>query len=177
MLGGIAVIPAYASDEPIVLSSYASDMGANQEPRSGPHAGVDFGGLPGDPVLAAADGTVSLLIDYRYGCGIGVIISHPAFGRWTAYCHMQKGLVRVGQRVSRGETIGLVGSSGKSGDVPHVHFELCTTACSSHRDGDLAGTEDPLAVIDGCFDPGRHYPTERMVLTFPLRCTGERARR
>jgi hypothetical protein len=138
-----------------------------------PHAGVDFGGQLGDPVLAAADGTVSLLIDYRHGCGIGVIISHPQFDRWTAYCHMQTALVRVGQEVSRGETIGLIGTSGRSASVPHVHFELCTAACSSHRDGDLAGTEDPLAVVDGCFDLGRSYPTDRMVLIFPARCKPE----
>jgi len=127
-------------------------------------------------VLAAADGTVSLLIDYRYGCGIGMIISHPGFGRWTAYCHMQRALARVGQRVSRGERVGLVGSSGNSGNVPHVHFELCTTACSSHRDGDLAGTEDPLASVAGCFEAGRGYPTDRLVLTFPVRCKPDTVR-
>jgi murein DD-endopeptidase MepM/ murein hydrolase activator NlpD len=173
ILVGAAAAPAYAWHEPVVLSTYGSGTGANQTPRPIPHAGVDFGGQLGDPVLAAADGTVSLLIDYRYGCGIGVVISHPRFNRWTAYCHMKKGLVRVGQEVSRGQTIGLIGSSGKSGSVPHVHFELCTTACSSHRDGDLAGTEDPLSVVDGCFDLGRSYPTDRMVLTFPVRCKPE----
>lgn len=176
MLGGISLGPAHALDEPVVLSTYNSRIGANDALRPLPHAGVDFGGRPGDPVLAAADGTVSLLIDYRYGCGTGVIISHPPFGRWTAYCHMQAGLVRVGQRVSRGETIGLLGISGNSGDVPHVHFELCATACSSHRDGDLAGTENPLAVVAGCFDPGGDYPTDRLVLTFPTRCKPEKVR-
>ena len=171
---GVAVAPVYALHEPAVLSSYASLTGVNEERRLKPHAGVDFSGHIGEPVMAAADGAVSLLIDYRYGCGIGVIVSHPQFGRWTAYCHMQTGLVRVGQKVRRGETIGLVGTSGNSGNVPHVHFELCTAACSSHRDGDLAGTENPMPVVADCFDPRRVYPTDRLVLTFPVRCRSER---
>lgn len=170
LLGGVAVAPVSAHHEPTVLADYASLTGANQALRLLPHAGVDFAGHVGEPVLAAADGTVTLLIDYRYGCGTGVVISHPQFNRWTAYCHMEAGRVRVGQKVRRGETIGLVGTSGNSGGVPHVHFELCLTACSSHRDGDLAGTENPMPVVADCFDPRRIYPADGLLLTFPVAC-------
>lgn len=174
MVGGISVSSVQALDEPVVLSNYASLTGANLVRRLQPHAGVDISGEIGQPVLAAADGTVSLLIDYRYGCGIGVVLAHPEFGRWTAYCHMDKGLVRVGQKVRRGETIGLLGASGNSGNVPHVHFELCTTACSSHRDGDLKDTENPMPAIADCFDPRRVYPNDRLVLTYPVLCRVQR---
>jgi len=139
---------------------------------NGGRTGVDFAAPVGTPVLAAADGVVSMLIDYEPGCGIGVVLSHPAFKRWTAYCHMTRTLVASGQTVSRGERIGLSGTSGNSANVPHVHLELCTTACASHRDGDLAGTQNPLAVVVGCYDPARIYPADRFVLTWPIPCRG-----
>jgi murein DD-endopeptidase MepM/ murein hydrolase activator NlpD len=45
------------------------------------------------------------------------------FGYVTIYCHMSKFLVKVGQKVKRGDTIGLVGSTGKARG-PHVHYEV-----------------------------------------------------
>ncbi|HET8576873.1 MAG TPA: M23 family metallopeptidase [Methylomirabilota bacterium] len=161
---------AYDSPEPIILSAYRSMTSANQRGRTRAHAGVDLGGKLGSPVLAAADGVVARLIDYWEGCGTGVILAHPGFKRWTAYCHLQQALVRPGQTVSRGQTIGLIGISGNAVNVPHVHWELCTSDCSSHRDGDLSGTADPLSLVVGCFDPGAAYPTDRLVLTFPVEC-------
>jgi murein DD-endopeptidase MepM/ murein hydrolase activator NlpD len=157
-------------DEVVILAPYRSYNGANNAPRRAHHAGVDFGGQLGAPVLAAADGVVSRIINWPPGCGNGVVIEHPGFKRWTAYCHMQSLTVRQGQTVTRGEQIGLVGTSGNAVNIPHVHMELCTVACASHVDGDLSGTSDPLAVAAGCFDPDRTYPSERLVLTFPLSC-------
>lgn len=156
----------------VILSPYRSLVGANARPRLLPHAGVDIAAPAGTPVLAAADGVVSLLIDYEPGCGIGVVLSHPAFKRWTAYCHLTRALVASGQTVSRGEPIGLSGTSGNSANVPHVHLELCTRACASHRDGDLGGTQNPLAVVVGCHDPQRIYSADRFVLTWPIPCPG-----
>jgi murein DD-endopeptidase MepM/ murein hydrolase activator NlpD len=157
-------------DEVVILSPYRSYNGANNAPRRARHAGVDFAGQLGAPVLAAADGVVSRVINWPPGCGNGVVIEHPGFKRWTAYCHMQSLTVRQGQTVARGEQIGLVGTSGNAVNIPHVHMELCTGACASHVDGDLSGTTDPLAVAAGCFDTDRTYPSERLVLTFPLSC-------
>lgn len=182
-LGAVLVIAAVAWAAPadvtaeqaprvVILSPYRSLVGANARPRLLPHAGVDIAAPAGTSVLAAADGVVSLLIDYEPGCGIGVVLSHPAFTRWTAYCHMTRTLVASGQTVSRGEPIGLSGTSGNSANVPHVHLELCTTACASHRDGDLRGTQNPLAVVVGCYDPQRIYPADRFVLTWPISCGG-----
>jgi murein DD-endopeptidase MepM/ murein hydrolase activator NlpD len=154
----------------VILSPYRSLVGANARPRLLPHAGVDFAAPVGTTVLAAADGVVSLLIDYEPGCGVGVVLAHRSFRRWTAYCHLTRALVATGQAVSRGEAIGLSGTSGNSANVPHVHLELCTSACGSHRDGDLRGTQDPLAVTVGCYDPQQVYSTDRLLLTLPLEC-------
>lgn len=158
------------TDEAVILSTYRSYNGANNRPRLRRHAGVDFGGRLGAPVLASADGVVSRIIDWPPGCGHGVVIEHPGFRRWTAYCHMQSLTVGQGQRVSRGEQIGQVGMSGNSVHVPHVHMELCTSACASHADGNLSGTADPLAIADGCFAPNKAYPRDRLVLAFPVTC-------
>jgi murein DD-endopeptidase MepM/ murein hydrolase activator NlpD len=159
-----------ATDEVVILSTYRSYNGANNRPRLRRHAGVDFGGQPGAPILASADGVVSQIIDWPPGCGNGVVIEHPGFKRWTAYCHMQSLTVSQGQRVGRGEQIGLIGMSGNAVNIPHVHMELCTSACASHADGNLSGTADPLAIADGCFAPDKAYPPDRLVLTFPVTC-------
>ena len=171
----LALPPAWGqtfagTDEVIILSTYRSYNGANNRPRLRRHAGVDFGGKLGAPVLASADGVVSRIIDWPPGCGHGVVIEHPGFRRWTAYCHMQSLTVGQGQRVSRGEQIGQVGMSGNAVNIPHVHMELCTSACASHADGNLSGTADPLAIADGCFAPSKAYPRDRLVLTFPVTC-------
>ena len=158
------------TDEVVILSPYRSYNGANNRPRLQRHAGVDFGGQLGAPVLAAADGIVTRIINWPPGCGNGVVVEHAGFKRWTAYCHMQSVTVLRGQTVTRGEQIGLVGTSGNAVNVPHVHMELCTVACASHIDGNLSGTTDPLAVAAGCFDPGGTYPRDRLVLTFPVTC-------
>jgi murein DD-endopeptidase MepM/ murein hydrolase activator NlpD len=161
---------AAGPDEVIILSPYRSYRGANNLPRLWRHAGVDFGSPLGAPVLAAADGVVSRLVESTSGCGHGVVIEHPGFKRWTAYCHMQEVGVIQGQRMRRGERIGLVGKSGAAMNIPHVHLELCTFACASHADGDLSGTADPLAIAAGCFDPAKSYPRGRLALTFPVAC-------
>src|SRR6202795_4790819 len=107
------------TDEAVILSTYRSYDGANNRPRLRRHAGVDFGGQLGAPVLAAADGVVSRTINWPPGCGNGVVIEHPGFKRWTAYCHMQSLTVVQGQQVSRGEQIGLIGMSGHAVNIPH----------------------------------------------------------
>jgi murein DD-endopeptidase MepM/ murein hydrolase activator NlpD len=170
VLAASAAAAAEEAADVVILSPYRSRVGANARPRLLPHAGVDFAAPAGTPVLAAADGVVSMLIDYEPGCGAGVVLSHPRFKRWTAYCHLTRALVTTGQAVARGERIGLSGTSGNSAGVPHVHLELCTTACASHRDGDLRGTQDPLGAALGCYDPQRVYPANRFTLTLPIEC-------
>ena len=169
--------PLVASDESdlAILSSYRSLMGVNARPRLRAHAGIDIAAPAGTPVLAAAAGTVFLLIDYEPGCGVGVVLAHPPFARWTAYCHLTRALVSRGQDVGRGQPIGLSGTSGNAAHVPHVHLEVCTAACGSHPDGDLRGTQDPETLLVGCFDAARSYPTDRLALTWPLACRRDAA--
>ena len=164
--------PAPAADAPLILSAYRSLDGANKRPRLFRHAGVDFGAPAGTPVIAAAEGRVVQLLDYGPGCGLGVVLQHPEFKRYTAYCHLGEVLARNGEEVARGHIIGRVGTTGTAGGVPHVHLELCTSACSSHADGDLWGTADPMRIAAGCFDPKRSYSMGRLALTYPIPCGG-----
>ncbi len=110
------------------------------------HKGVDFGiqniatMKAGVPVLAAAPGRVLGMRDGMEDisledlkdpktirgreCGNGAVVQH-ADGWRTQYCHMKKGsvLVKKGEKVSRGQPIGLVGLSGRT-QFPHVHFQV-----------------------------------------------------
>lgn len=159
---------------PVVLSSWGSFDGANRLRRSAPHAGVDFGELHGAPVLAAMDANVVWARDTQAGCGKGIGLSHavasPKGNRFTVYCHIDRIDVSSGDTVKRGQPIGRVGITGNAVGVPHVHFEVSSTS-RSHADGDLSGTEDPEAYFVGCFDPKQTYPTDKFVLTYPVRCT------
>jgi len=156
---------------PKILSPYRSRVDVDARNRIAEHAGVDFGARAGAPVLAAADGEGVAVTGNLSGCGFGVLLFHESFDRFTVYCHLKMVFVEEHQQVKRGDRIGLVGTSGNSGDVPHVHLELCWIACPiGHADGRLHGTEDPLPIAVGFFVPGKKYPTDRLVLTYPVRC-------
>ncbi len=87
------------------------------------HAGVDIGAPYGTPIYAPADGTVWAATDAgTTGYGQYVILSHDN-GYTTVCAHMSKRAVTAGQRVSQGQVIGYVGSSGTS-TGPHIHFEV-----------------------------------------------------
>lgn len=85
------------------------------------HPGVDFAAKEGTPIYASADGVVTLA-RHNGGYGNCVYIDHQ-LGYETRYGHMQKILVRHGQRVKRGDKIGLVGKTGLA-TAPHLHFEV-----------------------------------------------------
>lgn len=89
------------------------------------HSGIDIGASYGTNVLAAAPGTVILSQDYgNYSYGECIIIDHGG-GISSLYGHMVRGSrrVQVGDTVSAGQVIGLVGSTGVS-TGPHLHFEV-----------------------------------------------------
>jgi murein DD-endopeptidase MepM/ murein hydrolase activator NlpD len=85
------------------------------------HSGVDISSSPGTPIRATADGVVSYSA-WKHMSGYLIVIEHGC-GFSTIYAHNKKNLVKVGQRVKRGEVIGYVGSTGKS-TGPHVHYEV-----------------------------------------------------
>jgi murein DD-endopeptidase MepM/ murein hydrolase activator NlpD len=86
------------------------------------HTGIDLVEPFGSPVYAADDGVVALVGSSSSGYGNYVVIAHSG-GLDTLYGHLSTALVKVGQAVTQGQTIGLEGSSGNS-TGPHVHFEL-----------------------------------------------------
>jgi murein DD-endopeptidase MepM/ murein hydrolase activator NlpD len=90
-------------------------------------SGVDIGAPTGTPIKAAYHGTVVVATEVGYNGGYGkyVVIDHDIEGRTvrTIYGHMNSVTVSPGQSVSRGQTIGTVGSTGNS-TGPHLHFEV-----------------------------------------------------
>jgi len=86
------------------------------------HTGIDLVEPFGSPVYAADDGIVALVGSSSSGYGNYVVIAHSG-GLDTLYGHLSTSLVKPGQQVTQGQTIGLEGSSGNS-TGPHVHFEL-----------------------------------------------------
>lgn len=89
--------------------------------KSGFHTGIDFAVAAGTAVRAADGGTVTYA-GYKGDFGYLVIISHGN-GLTTYYAHNSANLVKVGQKVSRGQRIAKVGSTGNS-TGPHCHFEV-----------------------------------------------------
>jgi LysM repeat protein len=85
--------------------------------------GVDLAAPTGTKIVAAASGTVLLARNgYNGGYGNMVIIKHPN-GTQTLYAHQSKISTKTGAQVSQGETIGYVGSTGRS-TGPHLHYEI-----------------------------------------------------
>ena len=85
------------------------------------HEGIDVGCAYGTPNRAAAAGTI-IYSGWLGGYGNLVVVDHGN-GLSTAYAHASSLLVGVGQSVSQGETVSLVGSTGNSSG-PHLHFEV-----------------------------------------------------
>jgi len=107
------------------LGHLSATYGPNPNPFTGDpyfHTGIDCSTYRrGDPIVATADGTIAFSGSY-YGYGLCVLISHPN-GYFTRYGHMDKLLVRRGQQVKQGQTIGILGNTGHT-TGPHVHYEV-----------------------------------------------------
>jgi len=85
------------------------------------HAGMDFAAATGTDIYATGNGTI-ISTGWKQGYGNCIEINH-GFGYLTLYGHLSVIKCRVGQKVKRGEVIGLVGSTGKS-TGPHLHYEV-----------------------------------------------------
>ena len=85
------------------------------------HYGVDMAAPTGTPILAPADGVVTLSADHYLSGGI-TLLDHGQ-GVSTAYLHQSQRLVKVGDVVKRGQRIGLIGATGRS-TGPHLHWAM-----------------------------------------------------
>ncbi|WP_282151477.1 DUF5930 domain-containing protein [Ruegeria atlantica] len=103
---------------------FTSGYGTRRDPKTGGrrmHNGADFAGAHGTDIFATADGVVTHA-GWQSGFGRLVKIKH-AFGIETLYAHNTKIRVKVGQRVSRGDHIADMGSTGRSTGT-HLHYEV-----------------------------------------------------
>lgn len=103
------------------ISSYYGDR---IDPFTGKkvfHKGVDITGKRGSKILSVADGIISWT-GKRTGYGQLVEINHGN-GYITRYAHNKELMVKIGERVRKGQPIAIMGSTGRS-TGPHVHFEL-----------------------------------------------------
>ena len=117
----LTVVPSFM---PVKGFSYSSGFGVRFDPFTGMsamHAGVDMAGKQGDPVYAAASGTVSLA-GWSGAYGNCVEVAHGK-GLSTRYGHLSAILVRAGQSVHQGDVIARMGSTGRSTGT-HLHYEV-----------------------------------------------------
>jgi murein DD-endopeptidase MepM/ murein hydrolase activator NlpD len=106
------------------LTRFGSAFGYRKHPILGytrMHYGVDLTAPTGTKVYATGDGIVTRA-DWAQGYGKCVRINH-GYGYQTVYAHLNDMSVKPGQKVKRGDVIGLVGSTGLS-TSPHLHYEV-----------------------------------------------------
>ena len=161
----VGALTAARGGPPRTLVGFGDWLGGEGYPRLSAHRGVDIAGRVGSDVLAAADGRVVVARDNGDACGLIVVIVHDPHDYRTVYCHLSALAVARGERVDRGQRIGMVGTTGQRAwpGYEHLHLEL-------QRGGNLNDLVDPAAALVGCFDGATSYPTERLVLTYPVRC-------
>lgn len=108
-----------------VKGSITSRFGPRVSPFTGKkalHAGLDIGARKGTEIRSPGSGKV-VVAAYDGRMGKFIRIDH-GFGIETTYGHLSKILVKYGDRVHRGDLIGLVGSTGKFSTGPHLHYQV-----------------------------------------------------
>ena len=129
-----AELHRFLEDQKVLLAStpsiwpaqgwLSSRFGYRQSPFTGQkefHKGIDISTRMNAPIVAPANGIVTYAgKDGGYGRVVRINHGH---GVTTRFGHIEKALVKKGQRVKRGETIALVGNTGRS-TGPHVHYEV-----------------------------------------------------
>jgi len=114
----------YPQGRPVKSGWMSSYFGRRTDPFTGKpanHRGVDFAGKAGAEVIAVADGVVTWSSP-RYGFGKLIEINHGN-GYATRYAHNSENLVSVGEEVRKGQTVALLGDTGRA-TGPNLHFEV-----------------------------------------------------
>ncbi len=86
------------------------------------HKGIDFTAPRGTAIQATGNGTVKRIEKRKSGYGNNIIIDH-GYGYTTLYAHMDAVMVKKGDKVTKGQQIGTIGSTGTS-TAPHLHYEV-----------------------------------------------------
>ncbi|MET0363704.1 MAG: M23 family metallopeptidase [Sphingobium sp.] len=121
MEAALGVLP---SGRPTMSPMLTSSYGYRRDPFNGLaafHAGLDFPGAYGQPILAASEGRISF-VGQRSGYGNCIEVDH-GHGIMTRYAHLSGFVARPGQTVTRGQQIARMGSTGRSTGT-HLHFEV-----------------------------------------------------
>lgn len=119
-LGLVSATPAISPVRGLVTSRF----GTRRDPLTGEmafHGGIDISAPPGKPVRSSAAGVV-VEVDQTGALGRAVHVSH-GFGLITVYGHLSRAEVKPGQRVERGDIVGLVGNTGRATGY-HLHYEV-----------------------------------------------------
>ena len=116
-----AIQPVSSSDLKRMASGYGYRIDPFTKKRT-MHWGMDFSAKTGTPIYATGDGRIARADARAVGFGNHVRIDH-GFGYVSIYAHMDKIVVRRGNRVKRGDLIGYVGNTGRS-VAPHLHYEI-----------------------------------------------------
>ena len=105
----------------IITGVYGSQRYYNGVPKS-PHYGLDYAGKKGDPVKAPADGVVLMYVPDMFYSGGTMIIDH-GHGVSSTFLHLSDSHVKVGDKVSQGQLVAAVGSSGRA-TGPHLDWRI-----------------------------------------------------
>jgi len=107
--------------EGIISGVYGSQRILNGKPRW-PHYGIDIAAKKGTKIKSSGTGIVTMAEDDLYYTG-GTIIMDHGHGISTIYSHLEKVMVKVGDKINQGDIIGTVGSTGRS-TGPHLDFRI-----------------------------------------------------
>ena len=107
--------------EGIVTGVYGSQRVYNGVPKT-PHFGIDYAGKKGDPVTAPASGTIILNVPDMFYSGGTMIIDH-GHGITSTFLHLSDSYVKVGDKVTQGDVVAAVGSTGRS-TGPHLDWRV-----------------------------------------------------
>ena len=140
------------------------------------HHGIDILGKKGTPVISCAAGIVyDAFFDIFYGHR--VVIEHGQDERGlpirSKYFHLQKRLVKKGEKIERGQQIGTLGRTGLLAGFPHLHFEI---RIGDSPDPSVLDSVNPhrywvggIGVIT-CYDINRQWSDTPFQTTYPVPC-------
>ena len=109
----------FAMPRPSVTTAPFGDLRMFNGKKKSQHFGEDLDGAIGNPAYASNDGVVVMAREC-FGSGNTILIHH-GLGLYTAYFHLSKLMARVGDKLKRGQQLGLVGKTGRV-TGPHLHF-------------------------------------------------------